>query len=165
LDGGSARRKAFTYTGQHNIEKSAHTTMPRTSWLLGPASALFCQNSRTQKRDVVTSLSSKENSPTTHAVFSTQMFQTYEGVSKSFRTGRLKRELKMVQLSATRCSCVAIFRVNLLSSVAISLCVDSQLMFIVVYSVIDVVRKLLDTHSYHNLNMKVMGSRYRNSRD
>jgi hypothetical protein len=32
----------------------------------------------------------------------------YEAVSKSFRTGRLERELKMVQLSATRCSCVAI---------------------------------------------------------
>jgi hypothetical protein len=32
----------------------------------------------------------------------------YEGVSKSFRTGRLKQELQMVQLSATRCSCIAI---------------------------------------------------------
>jgi hypothetical protein len=28
----------------------------------------------------------------------------YDGVSKSFRTGRLERELQMVQLSATRCS-------------------------------------------------------------
>jgi hypothetical protein len=32
----------------------------------------------------------------------------HEGVSKSFRTGRLVRELQMVQLSATRCSCIAI---------------------------------------------------------
>jgi hypothetical protein len=32
----------------------------------------------------------------------------YEGVSESFRTGRLERELQMVQLSATRCSCIAI---------------------------------------------------------
>jgi hypothetical protein len=32
----------------------------------------------------------------------------YEGVSKSFRTDRLERELQMVQLSATRCSCIAI---------------------------------------------------------
>jgi hypothetical protein len=32
----------------------------------------------------------------------------YEGVSKSFRTGRLERELQMVQLSATKCSCIAI---------------------------------------------------------
>jgi len=32
----------------------------------------------------------------------------YTGVSKSFRTGRLERELQMVQVSATRCSCIAI---------------------------------------------------------
>jgi hypothetical protein len=32
----------------------------------------------------------------------------YEGVPKSFRTGHLERELQMVQLSATRCSCIAI---------------------------------------------------------
>jgi hypothetical protein len=32
----------------------------------------------------------------------------YEGVSKSFRTGHLEREVQMVQLSATRCSCIAI---------------------------------------------------------
>jgi len=33
---------------------------------------------------------------------------THEGVPKSFRTGRLEQELQMVQLSATRCSCIAI---------------------------------------------------------
>jgi hypothetical protein len=33
----------------------------------------------------------------------------YDCVPKSFRTGRLKRELQMVQLSATRCSCTAIW--------------------------------------------------------
>jgi len=32
----------------------------------------------------------------------------YEGVSKSFRTGRPEREPHMVELSATRCSCIAI---------------------------------------------------------
>jgi len=32
----------------------------------------------------------------------------FEGVSVSFRTGRLEREQQMVQLSATRCSCIAI---------------------------------------------------------
>jgi hypothetical protein len=32
----------------------------------------------------------------------------YEGVSKSFRTGRLERELKMLQLSATRFSFIAV---------------------------------------------------------
>jgi hypothetical protein len=31
-----------------------------------------------------------------------------EGVSKSFRNGRRERELQMVQISATRCSCIAI---------------------------------------------------------
>jgi hypothetical protein len=32
----------------------------------------------------------------------------YEGVSKSFRTGRLERELQIIQFSATRCSFIAI---------------------------------------------------------
>jgi len=31
-----------------------------------------------------------------------------EDVSKSFRTGLLQQELQMVELSATRCSCIAI---------------------------------------------------------
>jgi hypothetical protein len=71
----------------------------------------------------------------------------YEGVSKSFGTGRLDRELQMVQLSATRCSCIAIFLVSIVSFAAITLCVASQRVFIVVsvYFVIDSVRKLLDT--------------------
>jgi hypothetical protein len=34
--------------------------------------------------------------------------QTYEGASKSFRTGRMEMELQMAQLSANRCSCNAI---------------------------------------------------------
>jgi hypothetical protein len=70
----------------------------------------------------------------------------YESLSKSFRTGRLERELQMVQLSATRRSCIAI----LVSFAAIILCVASRRVFIVVsvYSVIDSVRKLLDTPSY-----------------
>jgi hypothetical protein len=32
----------------------------------------------------------------------------YEGVPKSFRTGRLERKLQMVQVSATRCNYMAI---------------------------------------------------------
>jgi hypothetical protein len=32
----------------------------------------------------------------------------YEGVFRSFRTGRPERELQMAQLSATRCSFIAI---------------------------------------------------------
>jgi hypothetical protein len=75
--------------------------------------------------------------------------ELYEGVSKSFRTERMKRELQMVHLSATRCSCIAILRVILVSFAAITLCVASQRVFIVVvYFVIDSVRKHLDTASY-----------------
>jgi hypothetical protein len=70
----------------------------------------------------------------------------YEGVSKSFRTGRLERELQMVQLSATGCSCVAILWVSLVSFAAITLCVASQLVF-AVYFVIDSVRELFHTSS------------------
>jgi hypothetical protein len=47
------------------------------------------------------------------------------GVSKSFRTGRLERELQMVQLSATRCSCIALW-VSLLSFATITLRIASQ---------------------------------------
>jgi hypothetical protein len=59
----------------------------------------------------------------------------YEGVSESFQTGRLERELQMLQLSATRCSCIAILRVGLVSFAAITLCVASQRVLIVVYFV------------------------------
>jgi hypothetical protein len=67
----------------------------------------------------------------------------YEGVSKSFRSGRLERELQMVQLYATRCSCIAILWVSLVGFAAITLCVVPQRVFIidVVYFVIDSVRK------------------------
>jgi hypothetical protein len=47
----------------------------------------------------------------------------YESVSKSFRNGRLERELQMVQLSASRCNCIAILWISLLSFAAIALCV------------------------------------------
>jgi hypothetical protein len=74
----------------------------------------------------------------------------YEGVSKSFRTGRLARELQMVQLPATRCSCVTILYVSLVSFPAITLYVASQRVIpkVSVYLFIDSVRKLLDTDSY-----------------
>jgi hypothetical protein len=51
---------------------------------------------------------------------------TYEGVSKSFRTGRLERELQMFQLCARRCSCMAILWVSLMSFAAMTRCVASQ---------------------------------------
>jgi hypothetical protein len=79
------------------------------------------------------------------------VFLTVGTVSKSFRTGRLERELKMVQLFATRCSCIAISWVSLATFTAITLCVTSQRVVpkVSVYFVIDSVRKLLDTPSYY----------------
>jgi hypothetical protein len=79
-------------------------------------------------------------------------YRIYEGVSRSFRTGRLVLELQVVELSATRCSFMAILWVSLGSFAAITLCVASQLVFIVivVYFFNDSVRKLLDTLSYHD---------------
>jgi hypothetical protein len=74
----------------------------------------------------------------------------YEGVSKSFQTGHLERELQMVQLSATRYSCIAILWVSLVSFATITLYVSSQRVIskVNVYFVIDSVRKLLDTPLY-----------------
>jgi hypothetical protein len=66
--------------------------------------------------------------------------EAYECVSKSFRTGLLERELQMVQLFTTRCSCTYILWVSLVSFTAINLCVAAF--------VIDSVWKLLDTPSY-----------------
>jgi len=41
-------------------------------------------------------------------LISVALIRLYESVSKSFRTtGRLERELQMVELSATRCNCMA----------------------------------------------------------
>jgi hypothetical protein len=54
----------------------------------------------------------------------------YEGVSKSFRTSRLERELQMIQLSATRCSCIAILCDNPVRFAAITVCVASEQVFI-----------------------------------
>jgi len=72
-------------------------------------------------------------------------FWNYEGVSKSFRTGRLERELQTVQLSAMKYNCIAILWVSLVSFTAIILFVASQRVFVfVVCFVIDSVRKLLD---------------------
>jgi hypothetical protein len=62
----------------------------------------------------------------------------------------------MVQLSATRCSYIAILCVSLVSFAAITLCVASLRVFIVVYFVIDSVRKLLDIPSYNQLLNRIM---------
>jgi hypothetical protein len=89
-----------------------------------------------------------------HFVLRTRDAVMYEVVSKSFRTGRLERELQMVEFSATRSSCIAILCVNLVNCAAFTLCVASQRVFIVVsvYFVINSVRKLLDTPSYSSYN-------------
>jgi hypothetical protein len=59
----------------------------------------------------------------------------------------------MVQLSATRCSCIAILSVSLVGSAAITLCVASQIIKpkVRVYFVNDSVRKLLDTSLYASI--------------
>jgi hypothetical protein len=80
----------------------------------------------------------------------------YEDVSKSFRTGRLELELQMVHLCAITCSYIAILWVSLVIFAAIALYVASQRAFIVVvYFVIDSVRKLLDTPCYVTRNESI----------
>jgi hypothetical protein len=59
------------------------------------------------------------------------MNSVYKSVSKSFRTGRLERELQVIKLSATRCSCIAILWASLVNFAAMTLCVASQQVFIV----------------------------------
>jgi hypothetical protein len=60
--------------------------------------------------------------------------EMYEGVSKSFRTGGLELKVQMVQLSATRCSCIAILWVSLVSVAAITFCVASQRVVLLLYN-------------------------------
>jgi hypothetical protein len=55
----------------------------------------------------------------------------------------------MVQLSATRCICIAILWVIVVSFTAITFCAASRVLIVVsIYFVIDSVRKLMDTPSY-----------------
>jgi hypothetical protein len=54
------------------------------------------------------------------------VMNTYERVSRSFRTGLLERELQMIQLSATSCNCIAVLWISLVSFAAVTLCVASQ---------------------------------------
>jgi hypothetical protein len=53
-------------------------------------------------------------------VFKPTLNAMYEHVSKSFQTGCLEWELKIVQFSATRCSCIAILWISLESFAAIT---------------------------------------------
>jgi hypothetical protein len=100
-----------------------------------------------------------------NARIATAPSNTYESVTKSFRTGRPEREMQMVKLSATRCSCIAVLWVSLVSFAAITICVASQRVFIVllVYFIIESVRKLLDTPSYFQWNVRTLrASKYFN---
>jgi hypothetical protein len=54
-----------------------------------------------------------------------------DGVSKSFRTGRLEPELQMVQLSASRWSRITISWVSLVSFAGITLCVASRVFVVI----------------------------------
>jgi hypothetical protein len=75
-------------------------------------------------------------------------------------TGRVERELQMVQLSATKCSCIAILWISPVSFAAIILLVASQRVFIVVRVeyVIDSVRKRLVTPSCFAIDSQVSQS-------
>jgi hypothetical protein len=81
-----------------------------------------------------------------------------------FRTGRLERELQMIQLSATRCSYIPI-----LCFAATTLCVAFQRVFVVVvvvvYFVINSVRKLLDTPSYVIINSERLSDFFKGGMD
>jgi hypothetical protein len=57
-----------------------------------------------------------------------------QGCIQSFQTGYLEQELEMVQLSATRCNCIAILWVSLVNFATITLCVASRV-FVVAYFV------------------------------
>jgi hypothetical protein len=67
-----------------------------------------------------------------YMIFIGKRRKAHEGISKSFQTGRLERELQMVQLCATMCSYIAILWVSLVSIGAITLRVTSQRVFVVV---------------------------------
>jgi hypothetical protein len=74
---------------------------------------LFCSESVFHMKSVNKMFTSHQFLHSFHSSFNTgctseDFILTYEGVSKSFRTGRLERELQMVQLSATGCSCITI---------------------------------------------------------
>jgi hypothetical protein len=71
-----------------------------------------------------------------HSSMNSEPQALYGGVSKNFPNWPPERELQMVQLSASRCSCMAILWVSIVSLAAITLCVTFQRVFnfvIVIY--------------------------------
>jgi hypothetical protein len=95
----------------------------------------------------------------------TTLREKYESASKSYRPGSLERELHMIQLSITRCSCTAILWVSLVSFAAITLYVASQRVFIsvVVLLLYRLGKKTLDinsyTEGYFSMSLKWSGTR------
>jgi hypothetical protein len=75
------------------------------------------------------------------------VWERERGYIQSFQIVHLEREPQMVQLSASRCSCINILWVSLVTFAATGLCVASQWVFIVVsiHFIINSVQKLLDT--------------------
>jgi hypothetical protein len=53
------------------------------------------------------------------------MYMGCEGVYKSFRIGLSEWELQMLQLCATKCSCIDILWASLVSFATITICVAS----------------------------------------
>jgi hypothetical protein len=72
----------------------------------------------------------------------------YDGVSKSFRTGCLERELQMMHLSATRCSCIAMSQSSEFCRHNPLCCYSASVYCYKRIFRYDSVRKLLDTPSY-----------------
>jgi hypothetical protein len=97
----------------------------RVKWLIGEKTNVSSLNNLTRliARENFIILSRRESNKSQCLISfaSTE----YECVPKSFRARRVERELQMVQLSATRCSCIAILRVSLVSFATITLCVAS----------------------------------------
>jgi hypothetical protein len=71
-----------------------------------------------------------------------QGWHSMRAYSRSFWTGHLEWELQIVQLSATRCSCITILWVSLVSFASITLCV--------VFKVHDI--NIQGSHVHHVLN-------------
>jgi hypothetical protein len=75
---------------------------------------------------------------------------SYKRIPYRNNASKIKRILQMVQLSATRCSFIAILWASLVNFAAITLCVASQRAIpkVSIYFVIDSVRIRLETPSY-----------------
>jgi hypothetical protein len=89
------------------------------------------------------------------------LLETMRGCIHKFSDWPPGARTSMAQLSATRCSCIAILWVSLVSFATITLYAASQRVFIFVFDFfIDSVRKLLDTPSYSEVPVWVYMAYY-----